>query len=142
MNTCGLVSFAVLAAIAPLARAEFPAQLAEASKPLSEGVPEVAVVRLQGLLKQSLPEQDWRAVAERLLQAMVAANETKNAFALLADPRLRQSSAANFWRAQLLASSHRDAEALSIYQQVAADGNSNFRMEALYGAAEMLRALG
>ena len=142
MNTCGLVGLAVLVAIAPLARGDFSAELAEASKPLSEGVPEVAVVRLQGLLKQNLSEQDWRAVAERLLQAMVAANETKNAFALLADPRLRQSSAANFWRAQLLASSHRDTEALSIYQQVAADGNSNFRMEALYGAAEMMRALG
>jgi hypothetical protein len=142
MNTRGLASFAVFVAIAPLARGDFSEQLAEASKPLSEGVPEVAVVRLQELLKQNLPEPDWRAVAERLLQAMVAANETKNAFALLADPRLRQSSAANFWRAQLLASSHRDAEALSIYQQVAADGNSDFRMEALYGAAEMLRALG
>jgi len=36
------------------ARAEITQQLAEASKPLVEGVPEVAVVRLQTLLKQKV----------------------------------------------------------------------------------------
>ena len=41
-------------AVAPFARGEFSAQLTEASKPLTEGVPEVAIVRLQGLLKQNL----------------------------------------------------------------------------------------
>jgi len=64
--------------------------------PLGEGVPEVSVVRLEGLLKQNLGESDWRAVAEKLLEAMVAANQTADAFKLLADPRLRQSPSANF----------------------------------------------
>src|SRR5438477_1957761 len=136
------INVAVFLALSPVARGDFSAQLAEASKPLNEGVPEVAVVRLQGLLKQNLAEPDWRAAAERLLEAMVAANQTKDAFHLLADPRLRQSSSANFCHAQLLASSRREAEALSIYRQVAAESNSSFRMDALFGAAEMLRAMG
>jgi len=136
------ISFVLFAAIAPLARADFVAQLAEASKPLDEGVPEVAVVRLQALLKQNLSEADWRAVAERLLQAMAAANQTADAFSLSEDPRLRQSASAKFWRAQLLARSRREAQALPLYREVAADKNSTFRTEALFGAAEMLRALG
>jgi TolA-binding protein len=135
----GLVAFMALISFA---RGEFSAQIAEASKPLSEGVPEVAVVRLQTLLKQNLSESNWRAVAEKLVEAMVTANETKDALNLLADPRLRQSPAANFWRAQLLASSQREPEALSIYRQIAADSNSNFRIDALFAASEMLRALG
>ena len=129
-------------ALAPFAWGQFSAQLGEASKPLTEGVPEVAVVRLQALLKQNLAEPDWRAVAERLAEAMVAANQTKDAFNLLADPRLRQSPSANFWRAQLLAKTHRETEALAFYRQIAADSNSSFRINAQFGAAEMLRALG
>src|SRR5438132_6052566 len=131
-----------LIAVASLARADISGQLAEAARPLAEGVPEVSVVRLEGLLKQNLAESDWRAVAEKLLEAMVAANQTADAFKLLADPRLRQSPSANFWRAQLLASSHREAEALALYRQIAADRNSNLGSDALLGAAEMLRALG
>ena len=131
-----------LIAVASLARADISGQLAEAARPLAEGVPEVSVVRLEGLLKQNLGESDWRAVAEKLLEAMVAANQTADAFKLLADLRLRQSPSANFWRAQLLASSHREAEALALYRQIAADRNSNLGSDALLGAAEMLRALG
>jgi TolA-binding protein len=136
------IGLGVFLALVQLAHGQFSAHLAEASKPLVEGVPEVAVVRLQTLLKQNLPEPDWRAVAERLLQAMVAANQTADAFNLLADPRLRQSPSANFSRAQLLATSRHEAEALALYRQIAANSNSGLRMDALFGAAEMLRALG
>ena len=131
-----------LIAVASLARADISGQLAEAARPLAEGVPEVSVVRLEGLLKQNLGESDWCAVAEKLLEGMVAANQTADAFKLLADPRLRQSPSANFWRAQMLASSHREAEALALYRQVATDRNSSLGSDALLGAAEMLRALG
>ena len=131
-----------LIAVASLARADISRQLVEAARPLAEGVPEVSVVRLEGLLKQNLGESDWRAVAEKLLEAMVAASQTADAFKLLEDPRLRQSPSANFWRAQLLASSHREAEALALYRQIAADRNSSLGSDALLGAAEMLRALG
>jgi TolA-binding protein len=132
----------LLLGISHAARGDISRELAEASKPLTDGVPEVAVVRLQALLKQNLSEADWRATAEKLLQALVAANQTTEAFNLLADPRLGQSSSANFLRAQLLASSHRKAEALPLYQQIAADQNSALRADALFGAAEMQRALG
>jgi TolA-binding protein len=142
MKNLRRIGLGVFLALAQLAHGQFSAQLAEASKPLTEGVPEVAVVRLQTLLKQNLSEPDWRAVAERLLQAMVAANRTADAFNLLADPRLRQSSSASFWRAQLLATSHHEAEALPLYRQIAADSNSGLRMDALFGAAETLRTLG
>lgn len=142
MRPIRYISFALLMALAPFARGQFSAQLAEASKPLTEGVPEVAVARLQGLLKQNLAEPDWRAAAEKLLEALVAANQTADAFNLLAEPRLRQSPSVNFWRAQLLAKTHHEAEALAFYRQIAADNNSSFRMNAKFGAAEMLRALG
>src|SRR5260370_22164348 len=128
--------------VASLTSADICGPLAESARPLAEGVPEVSVVRLEGLLKQNLGESDWGAVAEKLLEAMVAANQTADAFKLLEDPRLRQSPSANFWRAQLLASSHREAEALALYRQIAADRNSSLGSDALLGAAEMLQPLG
>src|SRR6202022_4506364 len=76
MRSVRYISLALLMALAPFARGQFSAQLAEASKPLTEGVPEVAVVRLQALLKQNLTEPDLRAAAEKLLEALVAANQT------------------------------------------------------------------
>ena len=127
---------------AQFSRAEISNQLAAAARPLNEGVPEVAVIRLQALLNQNLPEADWRAVAEKLLEAMVVAHQSADAFNLLADPRLGQSASASFWRGQLLASSGQQVQALRVYQQVASDKNSNFRADAQFGAAEMLRALG
>ena len=133
---------AILIALAAIGRAEISTQLAEAAGPLSEGVPEVAIIRLQSLLKQSLSESDWRAVAERLLEALVTANQTADALNLAEDPRLRQSPAATFWHAQLLAGLHREPEALVLYRQVAADKSSSLHGEALFGAAEMLRAMG
>ena len=133
---------ATFIAFASFAHAEISNQVAEAVRPLDEGVPEVAVTRLQALLKQNLPEQDWRAVAEKLLQAMIAANQSAEALKLVDDPRLQQSAVATFWHAQLLASVHRETEALAYYRQIASDPKSSFHSEALFGAAEMLRALG
>ena len=141
MRRTPLLAFIIAFSLAQVTRAEVSNELTEAARPLNEGVPEVAVVRLQRLLKQNLPEPDWRAVAEKLLEAMVAADQSADAFNLLADPRLRESQAANFWRAQLLARSDREAEALSLYRQVAADSHSTFRTDAQFGAAEMLNSI-
>src|SRR5207245_6221324 len=120
-----------LIAVASLARADISGQLAEAARPLAEGVPEVSVVRLERLLKQNLAESDWRAVAEKLLEAMVAANQTADAFKLLADPRLRQSPSANFWRAHFLIRSYREAEALALCRQISPDRSSNLGIDVL-----------
>jgi hypothetical protein len=65
----------LIGVISAVARADFSTEMAEASTPLSEGVPEVAVVRLQSLLNKNLPEPQWRAVAEKLAEAQVAANK-------------------------------------------------------------------
>src|ERR1700730_15378694 len=133
---------AILIALVAFGRGEISTQLTEAVAPLNEGVPEVAVIRLSALLKQNLSDPDWRAVAEKLLEALVTANQTVDALKLAEDPRLQQRSIAIFWHAQLLAGLHREPEALALYQKVSADNSSSLRDEALFGAAEMLRAMG
>ncbi len=102
----------LVAVLSPVARADFSAEIAEAGTPLSEGVPDVASVRLQSLLDKNPPEPQWRAVAEKLAEAQVAANEPEASLVLLTDPRLRDLPWAKFWRAQALASLHRWADAL------------------------------
>ena len=98
-----------------VAHADFSTEIAEASTPLSEGVPEVAVVRLQSLLNKNLPEPQWRAVAEKLAEAQVAANEPEATLILLTDARFRDLPWAKFWSAHALASLHRWADALPLY---------------------------
>ncbi|HWN64724.1 MAG TPA: hypothetical protein VNN24_03455, partial [Candidatus Binatus sp.] len=123
-------------------RAEISPALAEATKPLREGVPEVAVVRLRALLDNTLADEAWRAVAEKLAEAQVTAKQPEDALVLLADSRLREVPSAKFWRAQALASLHRWAEALPLYEELAVAPNSLFRGAATFEAAEMLRAMG
>src|SRR5215467_5952703 len=131
----------VIAVLSPVAHADFPAEMAEAATPLSEGVPEVAVVQLQSLLNKNLPEPQWRAVAEKLAEAQVAANEPEASLVLLTDPGLRDLPWAKFWRAQALASLHRWADALPLYEQLS-DDISPFQKAAVFGAGDTLRALG
>jgi tetratricopeptide (TPR) repeat protein len=128
--------------LTPLARADISAEIAEASAPLPEGVPEVAVVRLQALLSRNLPDAEWRAVAEKLAEAQVAAREPEDTLVLLADGRVRELPWAKFWRAQAFASLKRWADALPLYEELATHEGSPFRGAATFGAAEMLRALG
>jgi hypothetical protein len=124
------------------ARAEISTELAEATSPLAESVPEVAVARLETLLNKNLADPEWRAVAERLAEAHVGAKQEEAALVLLADPRLRELPWAKFWRAQAFASLRRWADALPLYEQLEADETSSFQKAATFGAAEMLRALG
>jgi len=128
--------------VAPGSRAQDSAELAAAAAPLLEGVPEVAVARLQALLHKNLSEQGWRAVAGKLAEALIVANQPAAALNLLTDARLRDVPAATFWRAQALAGLSRAAEALPLYEGLAIDQKSPFHIEAIFGAAEMLRALG
>src|SRR5438093_13030181 len=128
--------------LAQFARADISAQIAEASAPLTQGVPEVAVARLQALLDRRLPDAERRAVVEKLAEAQVAAKETEDTLVLLADPRLRELPWAKFWRAQALAGLHRWADALSLYEALTTDRGSPFHAAAVFGTAEMLRALG
>ena len=134
------VSF-LLGILAQFARADISAEITEASAPLAQGVPEVAVARLQALLNKNLPETEWRVVAEKLAEAQVVAREPEDTLVLLADPRLRELPWAKFWRAQALADLNRWADALPLYEELTTDRASAFFGAAVFGTAEMLRAL-
>jgi outer membrane protein assembly factor BamD (BamD/ComL family) len=140
MGLTGLIC--LIGAIVQFARADFSTEITGASVPLGEGVPEVAVVRLQALLNSDLPEPQWRAVAEKLAEAQIAAKQPESTLVLLADARLRDLPWAKFWRAQAFAELHRWADALPLYEELAKDKGSPFRRAAIFGGAEMLRALG
>jgi outer membrane protein assembly factor BamD (BamD/ComL family) len=140
LREIGLSCF--LCVLAQLARADISAEITQASAPLTEGVPEVAVARLQALLNKNLPETEWRLVAEKLAEAQVAAREPEDTLVLLADPRLREMPWAKFWRAQALAGLNRWADALPLYEELTTDRGSPFHGAAVFGTAEMLRALG
>jgi TolA-binding protein len=131
-----------LIALASAARGEISTELGEAAAPLAQGVPEVAVARLETLLNKNLSDLEWRAVAEKLAEAHVDAKQDEAALVFLADPRLRKLPWAKFWRAQAFASLHRWADALPLYEELALDQSSSFQKAATFGAAEMLRALG
>jgi TolA-binding protein len=132
----------LLGILAQLARGDISAEIAEASAPLTEGVPEVAVTRLQALLNKNLPDSEWHVVIEKLAEAQVAAREAEDTLVLLTDPRLRELPWAKFWRAQALAALSRWADALSLYEKLTSDRGSPFYEAAMFGTAEMLRALG
>ena len=131
----------IIGVLAQFARADISAEVAQASAPLSEGVPEVAVVRLQSLLNRNPSESDWKAVAEKLAEAQIAANAPEDTLVLLADARLRDLPWAKFWRAQAMATLHRWADALPLYQELTNE-TSPFQRAAVFGAGETLRALG
>jgi tetratricopeptide (TPR) repeat protein len=128
--------------VAPGSRAQDSAELAAGAAPLLEGVPEVAVARLQVLLDKNLSEPEWQAVAEKLAEALMASNQPAEALHLLDHPRLRAVSSTKFWRAQALATLRRPAEAVPLYREVTANERSPFHAAAIFGEAEMLRALG
>ncbi len=132
----------LLALLPQFLRAQTSAELTQAAKPLAEGVPEVAVTRLQNLLNKNLTDQERAAVAEKLAEALIAAHQPTNAVNLLQDPRLHDTTSGKFWRAQALVMLRRPNEALPLYEELLADESSGFRAAAIFGAGEMLRALG
>src|SRR5438876_3647464 len=128
--------------LTPFARADISAEIAKSGPPLPKGRPEVAVVRLQALRNRNLADAEWRAAAEKLAEAQVAAREPEDTLVLLADGRVRELPWARFWRAQAFAGLKRWADALPLYEELATHEGSPFREAATFGAAEMLRALG
>lgn len=124
----------------PLAAAE-PVDLAAAIKPLEEGVPQVAVMRLRKLLESGLAAAEKKTITAKLGEALLAASEPEEALKVLQDPALKDETAVRFWRAQALANLQRWNEALPLYQQVSGERTSPLRAAALFGQAEVLRAL-
>jgi len=136
------IALAALVASTLAAHAKISGELTEAANPLSLGVPEVAVVRLQALLARNLSVEDWRSAAVKLAEALVVSRRSGDALVLLDDPRLREDVSAKFWRAQALASLQRWGEALDAYNDIAAGDRSALWPSATFGAANALRALG
>jgi TolA-binding protein len=123
------------------AHGEFTEDLANASKPITDGVPEVAIVRLQALLKTNLKPDQRRLASDGLVQALVAGNRAAEAMRLIKDGQLFQSPAEKFWYAQALAATNKWNEALPLYEAVAAETAFPLRNEAVFSAADTLYAL-
>lgn len=131
-----------LAVTADLWSAQQKLDLAGASRALEEGVPEVAVARLQELLRTKLNPEEKRNALLKLGEALVAAGDGEAALGILNDAQLRNLSAANFWQAQAYARLARWPEALATYDKsLAAEKDSALRADELFGKAEALRAL-
>ena len=127
-------------AFASISYSETTNELAEAARPIDEGIPEVAVYQLQKLVAR-LSGADALKAKEILAEALIAAQEPTEALRVLEEPALRDSTTGKFLRAQALAGLNRYEEALPFYREVARGDNPQ-RAAAAFGAAEMLRALG
>src|SRR5438105_15093337 len=115
-------------------------EIAEAARPLDEGVPEVAVYQLQKLVGR-LSGTNAIEAKEKLAEALITARRSTEALHLLEEPALRDSTSGKFLRAQALAGLNRYGEALQLYREIANDNSLPQRAAAAFGTAEMLRAL-
>ncbi|CAN5593121.1 hypothetical protein BH20VER3_BH20VER3_05420 [soil metagenome] len=116
--------------------------LEEAIAPLQEGVPEVAIERLQTFLAQHPAGPEEKVARGKLGEALVRAGRLEEALDTLGHSSLKNETEAIFWRAQALAGLDRWATALPLYAQVASNEKAARRHEAALGQAEALRALG
>jgi tetratricopeptide (TPR) repeat protein len=134
----GAVCIGMIAFMGPTF-AERTNEIAEAARPIDEGVPEIAVYQLQKLSAR-LNGVDKIKATEKLAEALIAAQRPTEALPLLEDPVLRDSTRGKFLRAQAFAGLNRYDEALPLYREVA-QSNDLQRAAAEFGTAEMLRAL-
>lgn len=134
-----LIGFcAVLLAIVPLL---FPsAAIDDAARAIDDGVPEVAVARLEKLAA-TLHGSDAANARQRLAEALIAARQPERALAILEEPLVANLPAAPFLRAQALADLKQFAAALRLYQDIAVHPGPH-QGAAAFGVAEMLRGLG
>src|SRR3954468_14353982 len=97
--------------------AEKPESLEHAALPLTNGVPQVAVVRLQALLRNRLSTEERREATAKLGEALVVAGQAEDALKILVDPIVRDLPRSQFFRAQALAALSRWSDAQRLYQQ-------------------------
>jgi outer membrane protein assembly factor BamD (BamD/ComL family) len=142
MNLSGHLAAICIGAIAFAgpASGQITTEIAEAARPLDEGVPEVAVYQLQKLVAR-LSGTDAIKAKEKLAEALIAERRSTEALHLLEEPALRDSTSGRFLRAQALTGLNRYDEALQLYREIANDNNLPQRAAAAFGTAEMLRAL-
>lgn len=141
ISTC-LCAISLLTVVANARAAEPAKDLISATRPLEDGVPEVAVGRLQQLLRTNLPPQEKRRAQLKLGEALIAAGDGETALKILADTQLRNVGAAKFLQGQAFATRGLWTEALAAYDQVArTEKDASLRADAVFGKAEALRAL-
>src|SRR5437899_163600 len=112
----------------------------DAARAIDDGVPEVAVGRLQKLIGV-LPTEEARDAKEKLGEALIAAKRPADALQVLDDPVLRDSANTKFFRAQALVDLDRLEDALALYGQIAASPGP-LQRSAIFGTAEVFRGLG
>jgi outer membrane protein assembly factor BamD (BamD/ComL family) len=137
----GLVGITIFACLRATA-ADMSPQLRAAIQPLDDGVPQVAAVRLRAFLAQQPTEADKTVAASKLAEALLASSDAVEALKVLDGRDLHGDASADYLRAQALAALQRWADALPIYQRLAADTASPLRANAMFGAAEAMRAVG
>ncbi len=138
---CALV-FGGLLLFGQWMHAEELSQVEMAARSSAEGIPQVAVERLQRLLAGNLSVTEKRLVEQKLAEALVRAGRPAEALPLLENQSLTNDPETVFAQAQALATLDRWAEALPLYQKVAADSGTPLRAEATFGMAQTLYALG
>ncbi|MBA3831968.1 MAG: tetratricopeptide repeat protein [Chthoniobacterales bacterium] len=116
--------------------------LDDAIRPLAEGVPGVAVERLQNLLAQKLSAAEQLIAKTKLTEALVRANRPGEALKVATDSGLTNNLPALFWKAQALAALYRWEEAGPLYAEVSARAQGPLRADAAFGEAQSFRALG
>ena len=139
----GAIRFPILVAcsfFAIAAQGELPG-LERATRPMEDGVPEVAVLRLRALLNRNLSIEDRQTTVVRLGEALLAAGEAEGALKVLQDAAVQSEPVTHFYSAQALAALGRWSEALLLYRQVASEAEAPLRSKAVLGQAESLRAL-
>jgi tetratricopeptide (TPR) repeat protein len=133
---------AIIFSLGAQARAQLSPALQTAIAPLAEGVPPVAIKRLQAFLAQNPPAAEQNLARKKLAEALVQAGRPADALPLFANPSLTNDLEAVFAHAQALAALERWAEALPLYEKVAADPGTPLRAEATFGAAQALQSAG
>ena len=115
--------------------------LQAAITPLSAGVAPVAIARLQTFLAQNPPAAEQDLARKKLAEALLQAERPAEALPLLENASLTNDADAVLLHAQALAALNRWAEALPIYEKVAAQPATPRQAEAVFGAAQALQAL-
>ena len=133
---------AIIFSLAAQAGAPPSLALQAAMAPLEEGVPQVAITRLETFLAQKPSAPEQTLALKKLAEALVRAGRPAEAVSILSAPSLTNDLEAVFTEAQALAGLERWAEALPLYQKVAADSGTPLRAEGIFGAAQSLQALG
>lgn len=141
-RTLQALAGAIIFSLGAQARAQLSPALQAAIAPLAEDVPPVAIERLQTLLAQNPPAAEQDLARKKLAEALVRAGRPADAIPLFQNPSLTNDLEAIFAHAQALAALDHWAEALPLYQKVAADPVTKLRAEAIFGTAQALQALG